>query len=85
MNKIINQCIHWKDATKFIPPIYSGYVIKVYDGDTITIASRLPYEHSLLYRFPIRLKGIDCPEINSKKEEDKLIANIAKELLINIY
>jgi hypothetical protein len=27
----------------FVPPITSGTVIKVYDGDTITITSKLPY------------------------------------------
>jgi hypothetical protein len=40
--------IKWNDTIPFIPPIDSGLVIKVYDGDTITIASQLPYHKSLL-------------------------------------
>jgi hypothetical protein len=40
----------WKDTVVFVPPITGGIVIKVYDGDTITIASKLPYDESKLYR-----------------------------------
>ena len=36
--------VNWKDTIPFIPPITKGKVIKVYDGDTITIACRLPFE-----------------------------------------
>ena len=38
-----------KDLPLFIPPLKTGKVIKVYDGDTITIASRVPG----LYNSPI--------------------------------
>jgi hypothetical protein len=31
----------WKTCKPFIPPISLGKVIKVYDGDTITIATKL--------------------------------------------
>ena len=34
----------YKDTTPFIPPLTYGKVIKVYDGDTLTIASKLPYD-----------------------------------------
>jgi len=34
-----------------VPPIKHGRVIKVYDGDTITVAARMPYPKSPLYRF----------------------------------
>ena len=30
-----------KDLNEFIPPLDSGRVIKVYDGDTITVASKV--------------------------------------------
>ena len=50
--------IEWKDTQAFIPPICEGQVIKVYDGDTITIAAKLPYNDSLLYRFSIRLNAL---------------------------
>jgi len=61
----------WKTTVPFIPPINSGYVIKVYDGDTITIATELPYPNSPVYRFPVRLNGIDSPEMHGKNEDEK--------------
>jgi endonuclease YncB( thermonuclease family) len=74
-----NKQINWKDTIEFVAPIEKGIVIKVYDGDTITIASKLPYESSPLYRFSVRLNGIDCPEIKSKDENEKECAKIAKK------
>ena len=71
--------IDYKETSVFIPPITSGQVIKVYDGDTITIASKLPYPDSPLYRFQVRLAGIDCPEIKTKNEDEKAIAVLAKK------
>jgi endonuclease YncB( thermonuclease family) len=79
--------VTWENTIQFIPPISEGLVIKVYDGDTITIASKLPYADSPTYRFSVRLNGIDCPEIKSKNENEKLCAKIAKnyveELLLH--
>ena len=70
--------LKYNDTIPFIPPIEKGKVIKVYDGDTITIASPLPYHNSPIYRFSVRLNGIDCPEITSKIDSEKQCANIAK-------
>ena len=78
LNKL-DKNIDWKDTLQFVPPIEKGIVIKVYDGDTITIASKLPYPTSPLYRFPVRLNGIDCPEIKGKDENEKQCAKIAKK------
>ena len=69
----------WKDTIAFVPPISQGVVIKVYDGDTITIAAKLPYKESPLYRFSVRLNGIDCPEIKGSNENEKHCAQLAKE------
>jgi endonuclease YncB( thermonuclease family) len=86
LNKL-DKPINWKDTIQFVPPVEKGVVIKVYDGDTITIASKLPYPTSPLYRFSVRLNGIDCPEIKGKDENEKLCAQIAKqemtELILN--
>lgn len=89
-NKWLNNLdkpIELDDCVPFVPPIAKGYVIKVYDGDTITIASKLPYLESPLYRFSVRLNGIDCPEIKGKEEHEKECAQIAKkevsELIFN--
>lgn len=76
--------IKWEDTTDFKFPITGGRVIKVYDGDTITLASKLPYDGSPLYRFPVRLNGIDCPEIKGKTEEEKTEAKNAREALAGL-
>lgn len=66
--------INLKDTIPFIPPIEKGTVIKIYDGDTITIAAKLPYKKSSLYRFQIRLLGIDSPEKRGHTEEERTAA-----------
>ena len=71
--------IDYKETIPFIPKIDSGHVIKTYDGDTITIASKLPYPESPLYRFQVRLRGIDCPEIKGATEDEKKMALCAKK------
>ena len=69
----------YKDTIPFIPPVTSGKVIKVYDGDTITIASKLPFDGCPLYRFSVRINGIDCPEMRTKNETEKTCAKLAKK------
>ena len=70
----------WKTCVPFVPNIVAGKVIKVYDGDTITVASRL-YHGAPIYRFSVRLNGIDTPEMKSKDEEEKNCAHVAREAL----
>ena len=77
-----NKNLTWSNTKSFIPPIKSGIVIKVYDGDTITVATKLPFKKdNTIYRFSIRLKNIDCPEINSNNPEEKEYAFLAKNAL----
>ena len=71
----------WKDTMPFIPPISGGVVIKVYDGDTITIASKLPYKKSPLYRFSVRLNRIDAPEIKGVSKKETQMAIISRDKL----
>jgi endonuclease YncB( thermonuclease family) len=73
--------IQYHDTIEFVPPISGGKVIKVYDGDTITIASRLPYAESPLYRFHVRLNGIDTPEIKGHSEHEKELAKKSRDAL----
>jgi len=63
----------------FVIPISSGKVIKVYDGDTITIQFRLPYKESPLYKISVRLNGLDCPELKTKNLIEKQCSQIAKQ------
>lgn len=37
-----SKSILYENTEKYIPPIKKGRVIKIYDGDTITIAAKLP-------------------------------------------
>ena len=78
------ETISYKETIQFVPPIVSGKVIKVYDGDTITIASKLPYNNSPIYRFSIRLLGIDSPEIKSNTNTEKQMALLARDALANM-
>ena len=71
-----------KDLPLFIPPLKTGKVIKVYDGDTITIASKVPgLYNSPIYKFSVRLNGIDTPEMRTKDEDEKEIATLARDAL----
>lgn len=83
--------IKWEDTVEFTFPIKGGRVIKVYDADTITIASKLPYADSPMYRLSVRLNGIDTPEMKGKdisdeeKEAAKLARNFVANLVLNKY
>jgi len=86
-NYMENGCdIKWEDTIEFTFPITGGRVIKVYDADTITIASKLPFDKSPLYRLSVRLNGIDTPEIKGKdiSEEEKEAAKIARDFVSNL-
>lgn len=66
------------DLKEFIPPIKIGKVIKVYDGDTITIAAKL---YDLVYRFQIRINNIDTAELKGTTDNVKNMAVIARDKL----
>ena len=72
--------INYENTVPFIPPVKYGKVVKVYDGDTITLASRI-LNGTEIYRFSVRLNGIDSPEIKGKTEEEKQSAIKSREAL----
>ena len=85
-NDIINnssylQNISYKDTELFIPQIRFAKVIKVYDGDTITVASKLPFNKSPIYRFSVRLRSIDSPEIKGVNKRECDLAIEARDAL----
>jgi len=57
--------IEYGDCKRFIPNLKYVKVVKVYDGDTITVASKFPKQSNHIYRFSVRLAGIDAPEMNA--------------------
>lgn len=80
MNTDKLQHIEYKDTIPFIPKIQFGKVIKVYDGDTITVATYFPNDETI-YRFSVRLKGLDCPEMRTKNEDEKKCAIMARDFV----
>ena len=78
------QNISYKETEIFIPQIRFAKVIKVYDGDTITVASRLPFDTSPIYRFSVRLRSIDSPEIRSESKKECVLAIKSRDALSNL-
>lgn len=77
-----SKTIEYKDTIPFVVPLKNGTVVKVYDGDTITIANRLPlHGDNTMYRFSVRLNGIDTPEIKGKDDDEKTAAISARDAL----
>lgn len=64
------------------PSMTAVSVISIYDGDTFTvnIGDCLPV---VCARMPVRIAGIDAPEIRGKCEREKALARQAKQFLIN--
>ena len=73
--------VSWHNTVPFVPPVKSGKVIKVYDGDTITVATKLPMPNSPVYRFPVRLTGIDSPEIKGISDAEIVLAKQSRDAL----
>lgn len=85
MSEIMNlENVKYEDTVSFVVPVKYGKVIKVYDGDTLTIASYLPIPDSPLYRFSVRLNGIDTPEIKGKTKAEKDLAVVARNALSDL-
>lgn len=72
--------VSYKDTLPWVPPITQGKVVKVYDGDTITLASRF-YEGSPIWRFSVRLRGIDTPEMKGGNVFERIKAKEAQAAL----
>ena len=78
------QHITYKETHIFIPQIRFAKVIKIYDGDTITVAAKLPFKTSPIYRFSVRLRGIDSPEIKGTSEQECKQAIKSRDALHNL-
>ena len=74
--------INSRKVNCFIPDIKYGKVVKIYDGDTITIVSYIP-KYNTLYKFRIRLARIDCPELQTTNKIEKKISVLARDEVYN--
>ena len=82
ISKKIPKNLDYKDLKYFYPPIKKGRVIRVYDGDTLTIAAKVPLlKNKEIYKFSIRLNRIDCPEIRTNNAIEKICGLRVRDLL----
>lgn len=58
-----------------------GRVISLYDGDTLTIALNV---FTGVYKFSVRMNGIDTCEMKSKNEKNKELAKSARSCLLSL-
>ena len=72
--------ICYETTVEYMLRVSEAKVIKVYDGDTITIGFYMEgYEAPL--RSSVRLNGIDTPEMRGKTPEEKQSAKLAQQFL----
>lgn len=81
-NSTIDPKEELKKSIKFIPNIKKAFVAKVYDGDTITIITKLRL-FGPKYKFSLRLRGIDAPEMKTKNVYEKKVAIKSRDWLSN--
>lgn len=83
-----NTQLDWNNTIPYLPEIKYGKVIKVYDGDTITIATPLFNGDNVprieTYRFNIRLRGINTPELRTKNSEERNLAIESRDYLASM-
>jgi micrococcal nuclease len=65
----------------FLPDFRIGRVLRVYDGDTITVATCVD---DRIVKVNIRLRGIDAPEIHAKSQTERDMAEAARQELANL-
>jgi len=58
---------------------YKAQIVKVVDGDTIDVSVNLDFNISVKIR--VRLAGINTPEMKDKDEEQRKLAQQAKEFV----
>ena len=74
----------YENLPTFTPEIKTGKIVRVYDGDTVTIATRIQIdgkEIPKIFRFSLRLRGIDSPEMKTKNQTEKALAIQSRDAL----
>lgn len=78
-NDWVNNTYNLKQVRDFVPPIKHGKVVKVYDGDTFTIVTKI-YDEPVC-KIRVRLAGIDTPELKGCNGNEKTMALVARDKL----
>ena len=79
---------NYKNAKKFSfdGQVLPAYIMKVYDGDTITASIHVL---SSYYLFQVRIDGIDTPELKTgteaSKEKGKEAGEFVRDLVLNKF
>jgi endonuclease YncB( thermonuclease family) len=68
----------YNDLNEYTYSFTKAKVIKIYDGDTFWVGA---WFDNNIYRFKIRLYGIDCPELRNTKS--KTSAEKSKQYLVD--
>ena len=74
----------YEETIKFTAPIKNGVVVKVYDGDTFTLATKLPYETSPMFRFSVHIRGLKSPDMKSLLPLNREEAKKSRDALSNL-
>jgi len=77
----------YENLPTFMPEIKTAKIVRVYDGDTVTIATRIQIdgkEIPKIFRFSLRLRGIDSPELKTKNQTEKALAIQSRDALSNL-
>ncbi len=70
------------EAGEVLPGPLPAQVVSVYDGDTITVRARIWLGQDI--EVSVRLDGIDTPELRGKCEDEKKLAQKARDFLIKL-
>lgn len=79
----MDSAAHFENAVPFVPLARGDevYVVKVYDGDTVTLA----WNHrGAPVKLSTRILGIDTPELRSSNAKEKEMALCAKQALSDL-
>jgi endonuclease YncB( thermonuclease family) len=76
----LEECIEFNYDQILQEPMYC---VRVYDGDTITIASRNRQLNKWI-KYQVRIYGIDCPELRTKDANEKYVSEIARDHMISL-
>lgn len=84
MKDIEMNAATYENSPTFVPEIKTGKIVRVYDGDTVTIATRIQIDGTeipKIFRFSLRLRGIDSPELKTKNQTEKTLAIQSRDAL----
>jgi endonuclease YncB( thermonuclease family) len=80
--KLTLDTVEYKDTLPFYHDITYCKCVKVYDGDTITIATT--FNDGITWnRFAVRIMGIDSPEMKGGSDTEKIYATKSRDELRN--